>query len=151
MGMAAAWLAPSLRRRFAGGEDGCGGAAAGGGAFCDDDECFPRFREPPRRRRLRPPAADSCGGSMGNARRTRRGFLPLVPAVCAAGIVAWAAITLAGPEAVSLGRAFLAGRASFLFRYMCSNKRGSVFCIPQIIAMVWYSSLVFHLAQELTN
>jgi hypothetical protein len=78
------------------------------------------------------PLAATGGGLLRrlHGERTRRGFLPLVPAVCAAGIVAWAAITLAGPEAVSLGRAFLAGRASFLFRYMCSNKRGECILHP---------------------
>jgi hypothetical protein len=61
--MAAAWPATSLRRRLTGGDAEVGGAAAGGSPFCE--ESFLRFRTPPRRRRLRPAAADSCGGSIG--------------------------------------------------------------------------------------
>jgi hypothetical protein len=65
LGMAAA--SSALRRRFSGWE-GASDVVAGGGACCEEEEAFWRFPAPPLRRRLRPPAVDSCWGSIEEGR-----------------------------------------------------------------------------------
>jgi hypothetical protein len=88
-GIAAACPAMSLRRCLTGGDAGVGGGAvAGGSPFCE--ESLLRFRTPPRRRRLRPAAANSCGGSMGTTERERAARAARVVGVpgCVAEVVA---------------------------------------------------------------